>query len=112
MISAALGLIGAIALAKAPIESLRSRKALFQVLGLSDTLPKQVLGPARTALVREAEELLEKERQWNKWGAIFLAASFAVLIADSICRLEHEAPSTSEPGVKLDPGHPAERQTQ
>jgi hypothetical protein len=82
--SAVFGLLGAFAFAKAPMESLGARKALFQVLGLAKTISEPVLDEARTALIHEAEGLLESERRWNMHGAWLLILSFSVLIANSI----------------------------
>ena len=79
--SGVLGLLAAVAFAKAPIESLSSRRALFQLLTLDRTVSADAYEAARHNLVVMAEELLDTERMWNKWGASLLFASFAILIA-------------------------------
>ncbi len=91
--SALLGLGGALALAKAPIESLGSRKAIFQILALDNILQEQTINEARVALVQEAQKLLERERKWNRLGAILLVFSFAVLSMHSIYSLKSEPDS-------------------
>jgi hypothetical protein len=80
-LSAVLGLVGALAFAKAPIESLNSRRALLQILTLTDVFDKPTIAEARATLVAEAEDLLETERRWNLGGALSLAASFLILLA-------------------------------
>jgi hypothetical protein len=85
--SAAFGLIGALAFAKAPIESLASRRALLQILTLTDVFDKSTIADARAALVAEAEVLLETERRWNLGGAISLAVSFLILFVHYFYKL-------------------------
>jgi hypothetical protein len=78
--SGVLGLLAAVAFAKAPIESLPARRALFQLLTLDRTVSAETYDTARHHLVVLAERLLDAERTWNTWGAYLLFASFAVLI--------------------------------
>jgi hypothetical protein len=94
-LSAVLGLFGGLAFAKAPMESLRARRAIFQLLALTDALSKAALESARHALVREAEEPFESERKWNMRGAVLLSLSFAILIGNSVYSwsIHHSAPT-------------------
>jgi hypothetical protein len=84
ILSAFLGILGAVAFAKAPFESLKSRKALFQIIGLQGFLQGDALGQATAPIVREAEALLKSERLWNIRGAILLFFSFFVLLSHSV----------------------------
>lgn len=79
-LSAVLGLLAALAFAKAPMESLKSRKALLDIIQLAPGEDGPGFIKARDVLIDNAKELLESERRWNVTGAVLLCLSFGVLI--------------------------------
>jgi hypothetical protein len=79
-VSAVLGLLGALALAKAPMESLKSRMAILDIIQLAPGEDGPGFIRARDTLIHDAKDLLESERRWNLRGAILLCLSFGVLV--------------------------------
>jgi hypothetical protein len=90
--SGAFGIVGSVALAIPPIESLKLRTVLLQLFSISDEVPKEAVKEAKNPLLMEAQDLLARERRFNIAGAGLLVAAFVILFINSIycsiCRLE------------------------
>ena len=83
--SSALGIFAAIAFAIPAFENRGLRRVLLQIEGLGPDISSEALHDAKAALNREARRLLKKEGNWNLLGAALLAASFLILLLNSIC---------------------------
>jgi hypothetical protein len=82
--SGAFGIVGSVALAIPPIESLKLRTVLLQLFSISDEVPKEAVKEAKNPLLMEAQDLLARERRFNIAGAGLLVAAFVILFINSI----------------------------
>jgi hypothetical protein len=82
--SGVLGIIGSVALAIPPIESLKLRTVLLQLFSIGDQVSQEALKAAKGPLLMEAQHLLARERKFNIAGAGLLVAAFAILFINSI----------------------------
>jgi hypothetical protein len=82
--SGVFGILGSVALAIPPIESLKLRTVLLKLFSISDELPKEAVKAAKDPLLQEAQYLLARERRFNIVGAGLLVAAFVILFMNSI----------------------------
>jgi hypothetical protein len=83
MVSGALGILGSVALALPPIESLHVRVVLLQLDGIQEGLSEEAYKNAKHGLTSEARRLLKRERRLNMIGAFLLIAAFVILFTNA-----------------------------
>ncbi|MDE2362587.1 MAG: hypothetical protein KGM42_07905 [Hyphomicrobiales bacterium] len=91
-VSGVCGILGSLALARAPLENRKLRLALLQLEQLDRTLGPDTIEAARIPLTRQARRLLEVETKWNLIGVGLLLLSFVILTAGSLAPAPAKAP--------------------
>lgn len=89
--SAVLGLLGAFALAKAPIDSLGLRQAINQIHAISKYLGPETASSAVRNLAKTQAQLLRQEQKWNLMGCAFLGCHLPSLSRIRFSRVESKA---------------------